>query len=324
MARKSEPGTELLEQPRATGVQLLDTALLQQALDLDRTAQEYAAAIQAAPGHIQKALLTARGIQALRQGLGGKVLAEVMALMNSPLGFLTDRGPHARSEGNKTPYPVEVVRDCVVEALLHGFYLSGNEFNIIAGRFFGAQNGWRRKLEDVPGISDIRVAAGVPMVHNGQTVCRVALSWKVDGQADELRGADGKPGVAFPVTVTAYSTADQTIGKAKRKAYKLAFEQATGSKVTAPDGEVGEPPDGLPTQAAPPGRQLEHQGNGADGPCDRETREKINSALSLLDMPPEVFAERCRELGADPRAMTQGQAGALLAWLEAKTEQEVG
>lgn len=215
---------------------LLEQVLAETAKNVDTIATTYAAAIRdPAIGNLERALVTARGIERLRRAITPDILNTAMSLMNSPLGFKTDRGK------DKSPYKPEEVKECLVSALLHGFHWTGNEFNIISGQFYGAQAGYKRLLEEVSGISDIRISPGVPTVHNGQTVVRVALSWKLRGVPDQLIGPDGKPGQPFPIITSQYMSVDALIGKAKRKAYKMAFEKATGSALTVEDREVGEP-----------------------------------------------------------------------------------
>jgi hypothetical protein len=220
--------TAVAERPAPNGADLLDPAVERTAALIDATAGAYARAIGSCEGHMRRALLMARGIERLRQAITPDVMGLVMQLMNSPNGFMTDRP----SKGDPTPYPAEVVKEAFITALLNGFYPVGNEFNVIAKRFYGAQNGYLRKLRDVPGISDIDVVPGVPTQHNGQTVVRVAVSWALDGRKDQLLGTDGKPGRVFAVVAHGGSGPDQLVGKAVRKALKAAYEKATGSRHT--------------------------------------------------------------------------------------------
>lgn len=307
--------TETSNELRA--VILVDPALEQTAAQLDGLTQQCATAILSAAGHMQRALITARGIQALRGALTAKVMAEIMPLMNSPLGFVTDRGPGKK---NETPYPVEVVRDCAIEAMLNGVYLTGNQWNILVGRCYITQNGWKMKFETVPGISDIRLSPGVPGVHNGGPVCRIALSWKLNGKADCLIGPDGKAGQPFPLIAQGGASADQLIGKAKRKAYKLAFEQATGSVCTVPDGELGDPAERIGLPAASKTEEvlakLNAGGNG-DGakPATPEQLERIGIMAEGLATQ-EAIEQHCREIDADPFRLNEFQANEILRWLE--------
>lgn len=224
---------ELEEKPE---VALLDAVLEQTAKSLDATAIRYHQALQAAHGNLRRALILADGISKLRGMLDDKVMGKIMSLMNSPLGFKTDRP----SKTNPQLYPKDVVRDCVISALLQGVCITGNEFNIIAESCYVTQNGYRRKVRELPGLTDLIFSPGVPTQHNGQTVVRCALSWNLLGEQMQLRGADGQPGLVIPIITNQYTSVDAIIGKATRKAYRAAFEQVVGSDHTAPDAEVGE------------------------------------------------------------------------------------
>lgn len=222
---------------------LLDQVIERTAERVDALAGQYQDAIAKAQGHTRRALLLARGVQVLRETLTPEVMALIRELENRDYGYQTDRGPGKGKQGTDSPpYPAEVVKGCVITALLQGFFLTGNEFNIIAGRFYGTQAGYRRKLEAVAGISDIEVAPGVPQSRNGHAVVRVALSWALRGKRQQLRGPDGDPGGVFAVLTRPTDGADQTIGKALRKAYKLAYQQATGSIHVLDEPEGDEEP----------------------------------------------------------------------------------
>jgi hypothetical protein len=67
----------------------------------------------------------AAGIRALRAALTPEIMQDIMALQGSSLGFRTDKD----KEGG---YPVEVVKECMIEAVLKGARVINNETNIIA------------------------------------------------------------------------------------------------------------------------------------------------------------------------------------------------
>lgn len=225
--------------PQGNGAegQLLDQVVEQTAARIDALAARYAEAIGGAEGHLRRALLMARGLERLRQAITPEVMSLVMQLMNSPNGFLCDRP----NKQNNSPYPVDVVKEAFITALLRGFYPVGQEWCIIAGKFYGAQNGYRRKLLEVPGVSHVEEVPGTPAVHNGQTVVRVAVRWRMNGRPDQLLDHDGKPGRVYAVVSQERSGPDQLVGKALRKALKAAYEQATGSAHALPDDAADEP-----------------------------------------------------------------------------------
>ena len=89
----------------------------------------------------KKMALVAGAIGELRNLLTPKVMAPIMALQNTSIGFKTD---------NPAGYPLEVVRDCLIEATLKGVYPVGNEFNIISRQCYITKEGYFHKLRDIP------------------------------------------------------------------------------------------------------------------------------------------------------------------------------
>ena len=96
-------------------------------------------------------LALAAGIKRLREIFLHPGIKEVVeAMQDTRLGFLTDRSPAAiarAKKDNKTlyPYTYAQVSECCIEAMLKGFRISNNEFNIIAYGFYAAKNGKYRK-----------------------------------------------------------------------------------------------------------------------------------------------------------------------------------
>ncbi len=95
-------------------------------------------------GSFEAELAVAQAVADLRAVLTPEAMQPIMALMNTDLGFRTDRDPKVTprdKEGNPmTPYSVDVVRECFIEAKLRGFHAVGNEWNIIASRFHVARH----------------------------------------------------------------------------------------------------------------------------------------------------------------------------------------
>ena len=106
-----------------------------------------------------RAIMMARGMVILRIQFAGTVLDGVCALAGTPLGFLTDR------DGEKTKYPKEVIRDCAIEAILRGARLTGNEFNIIAGKCYLTKAFFARQLSGL--VENLQLTEGVPQRCDG-------------------------------------------------------------------------------------------------------------------------------------------------------------
>jgi hypothetical protein len=197
---------------------------------------------------VGRAFALAAGMQRLRELLSEDLMnAFIMPLMNTRIGFRTDRDPNrlVRDRNGKTvnlrPYPLGVVRECLIEALLRGAYPINNEFNIIAGGAYLTREFFERALGELPGIAKVVASPGVPRFDgNGAAMVRFGLSWQRDGQDECLLDGEGKPGRVFAIKADAYSSCDQIIGKATRKAYAAAYQQITGSKAGLPEGDAGE------------------------------------------------------------------------------------
>ncbi len=183
----------------------------------------------------QKAFLMARGINDLPSMIGKAEMAEIMPLMNSALGFLTDRNPANKDkETGKpiTPYSEEVVKEVFIEATLRGFFTIGNEFNIIGGRFYGAKAGLMRKAKSFPGLSNLKTYFGIPVLSGdkgAKILCKA--SWILNGTADSLERE-------FAIRVNYGMGADAITGKAERKLYAAILNQLTG--IHTPDGDAGD------------------------------------------------------------------------------------
>lgn len=88
-------------------------------------------------------------IALLREAMTDEVMDKVfMPLMNTKIGFLTDRNGRARS-GGRAPLPLytrDIVRDCIIDAVTIGLLPTGNQFNIIAERMYPTKEGYTSLL----------------------------------------------------------------------------------------------------------------------------------------------------------------------------------
>lgn len=200
---------------------------------LDELARKYDGLLTTNEAPFHASLNLALAMNQLRSALTPTIMEPMMALMNSPLGFLTDRTgrPNARGE-SKPLYDVAVVRDCLIEALLRGFVPVNNEINIIGARCYPAKNGLSRKVKQYPGISDYKDGFTVPRITDGKgAVIACWASWKLNGREDEVKRE-------FAIKGDAYASADSYLGKAQRKLYHAVFERLSGQSL--PEGEVSD------------------------------------------------------------------------------------
>lgn len=246
MKTATAPRTEVLE--LEDDIPLLDKVIAETSRKLGKVAKRYSDALQDnALDRLERAMMTAEAIDRLNRAITPQFMAKVMPLMNTRLGFKTDK-PNKK---DPNPYGEDVVKRCLVEGLLHGVYPFGNEWNIIAGNLYITQEGYQRKVEEIPGLTSFELIPGVPTVHNGQTVVKMAARWKLNGDQYDLRDHQGQPGRVFPIISTEWSSPDATIGKGKRKCLKAVYDQVTGSNWSPPDGEADEAPASAPAVAAP-------------------------------------------------------------------------
>ncbi len=198
-------------------------------------------------GFLGRAIVTAKGIGLLREALSNDIMGFFMPLMNSPLGFKTDRP----SRGKPQPYSVDEVRSVLVAAILNGVPLVGNRFNIISAQLYVTKEGYEDKVGGIDGLTDLEVIPGLRQNREGRTVMRMAVRWKLDGKQYELLDHEGKPGRTFEIPADEYSGPDQVVGKATRKALKAAWTQIMGSAKSLPDLDDEPAPAALPRAQAP-------------------------------------------------------------------------
>lgn len=270
-------------------------------------ATKYALGQLKAKGKLERAIILARGIQELRKAVA-PLMPQIMPLMNTRLGFLTDKDPQ-RTSKPVTPYGEQQVRECLIEALLRGLYPVGNEFNIISGSCYTTKEGYERLVRELPGLTDFEMSKSVPKMSEGGAVIRVRAAWKYEGRPMSLKDEQGMPGVSIPVRLNAGMGVDAALGKAERKAYALVYKLVTGTVHT--DGAADEPADvPLVTTAAqlpePVGR-----------PAQEALRPRGNGTPKDAT-PLEYFARLTREL-----RLEEHEVQAYLAEYQVHTPQEL-
>lgn len=182
----------------------------------------------------EKELTVAQAIIDMREALTLEVMQPVMGLMNTSLGFRTDKDPAQLDKFGKpnVPYTMEVVREAFIESRLRGFHACGNEWNIIAGRWYGCVAGFERLVKKHPKVTDFKDHYGVPTLHGDKgAIVKARAEWRQDGTQQTLERD-------FAIRVNSGMGADAIIGKAKRKLFAAVYARLTG--VVTPEGEAGE------------------------------------------------------------------------------------
>ncbi len=200
---------------------------LKRLLAIEKTTKECSPQVLKAMGTWERAIVLANGVQELRALISDKSVVALLPLINSSLGFRTDK-PKADD------YPLEVVKDCLIQALLMGLYPIGNEFNIISGRTYVTREGFTRLLAEFEGLTDLKINPEVPrMIREDGAIVAINASWIINGKRDELRRE-------IPVRINKGMGADGILGKADRKIKAAIYARLTGSSFTT-EGEVEEP-----------------------------------------------------------------------------------
>lgn len=161
-------------------------------------------------------------VSLLRKALTQEVMETVfMPLMNTKIGFLTDRNGRTNSRGEVKPlYSVEVVRDAVIDAVAIGLLPTGNQFNIIAERMYPTKEGYTALLRKLGVKYFIDVSYDKSQTQGfAEIPCKI--TYQYNGE---------KNGFSIVATVKKdnYSSPDQLRGKAERRAKKALYEYITG------------------------------------------------------------------------------------------------
>lgn len=174
---------------------------------------------------IGRAFKLAEGVTKVRALVKGAI-DRILPLQGSALGFRTDKD----SQGGYGP---DVVADCATEALLRGLRLTGNEWNIIGGKYYAAQAGCARLVAELPGLTDLELSPGIPTLRDGGAIVEYTATWRLDGKPMTLTRK-------IPIRVNNGMGVDAILGKAKRKMLAAVYERVTGS--TLSEGESDDPP----------------------------------------------------------------------------------
>ncbi len=161
-------------------------------------------------------------VSLLKSALTDEVMDAVfMPLMNTKIGFLTDRNGRPNSRGQVKPlYSREIVRDSVIDAVAIGLLPTGNQFNIIAERMYPTKEGYTALLRKLGVKYFIDVSFDKSQTQGfAEIPCKI--SYQYNGEKN-----------AFSIVATVkkddYSSPDQLRGKAERRAKKALYEYITG------------------------------------------------------------------------------------------------
>lgn len=177
------------------------------------------------------AFAMANAITVIRNVLTPDVMQPIMSLAGSKLGFRTDRDKPSKGQ-MPNPYPLETVKDCLIDAVLLGLNPTGNQFNIIASNMYVTKEGFTFLLKKVKGLKYSIIYPSVNFSNDKQTALVVCnITYQV-GEEKEVKQV-----LEFTVKAGSYATSDSCIGKAERKAKCWLYNHVAGTDLTDGDAE---------------------------------------------------------------------------------------
>lgn len=156
----------------------------------------------------------------LEEVLDNRFMNPIMKLQGTKLGFRTDKD-------DRGGYPEQIVKKCVIEAVLHGLQVVKNQFNIMGGNMYPTKEGYTYLLNNISNLK-YEILKYPPEYKVNQSVANVkcVINYSLDG-------IEFKKEITFPVRVNKNSIVDAVIGKADRKAKAYLYTLIT-------DNDLGE------------------------------------------------------------------------------------
>jgi hypothetical protein len=198
--------------------------------------------VRADDGSPSHAIRQAAAMSTLRELLTPEVMAPIMALQGTPLGFKTDKD-------NQDGYGVDVVRDCAIEAIGRGAAMTGNRFNIISSRCYLTKEHMQDALDAAQGRGRWMLVHGVPQTVRGLVTRKDKATGKMV-QYEGVIGATVESTVKWidgdvwksetlkhAIKGDDYASADSYLGKADRKCGAWLLARVTGERVPEGDAE---------------------------------------------------------------------------------------
>lgn len=265
----------------------------------------------------------------LRKAFDNPQIKDLIGKMqDTDLGFLTDRPPGSDAEKKRGTYDYETVKECCINAMINGYRLSNNEFNIIAGRMYAAKNGKFRKIVENPSITDFQFTTAPPVYDQETRVqygrpetvqfakVKCFASWKKDGVLCALGIQDKDSGkedtTIFKIKVNNMMGDDAIIGKAHSKLFSRVLSRIEG--IVAPDADIDDSQQIIRPKST--GKTLKERMNAetvvdAEEPADPKQEPKkepespaepskdVKQAIYLSKNFPEIFDEARSIIGID-------------------------
>ncbi len=183
----------------------------------------------------RKAILTALCVEQLKAALTSEVMQPIMALQGSSLGFRTDKD----SQGG---YPLNVVREALISAVMVGVMPCGNQFNVIGGRMYVTKEGFTYLL-DKAGVK-YTIDQAVPVMKTGGAIVATVVRWTFGKEKGEKH-------LDIPVRVNNGMGTDAILGKADRKAKCWLYNNLLHAQIADGDADAAEMRDVTPATKDP-------------------------------------------------------------------------
>lgn len=176
----------------------------------------------------EKAQLISSAIIQLKKNLTPEYMKNIMAMQGNRLGFKTDKD---QSGG----YSEEVVKNCLIEAVLTGVQPHSNQFNIIAGNMYITKEGAGHLLKNVKGLK-YEIVPQLPRINQAKDGAAIIMkiTWTLGNDTQERE-------IDFAIKMNQYMGTDAVIGKATRKARVWLFNTINGTEIM--DGDVSDTKD---------------------------------------------------------------------------------
>lgn len=169
----------------------------------------------------KRALIKATAIKDIKIAMDKEYMENILVLKNTTLGFLTDEKEH--------PYKESIVKNCVIEATLTGLEVTGNQFNILAGRMYVTKFGFNHLLKKIPTLSGQEITFKQVEVSGEIATVTTEILWTLDGKQN-------KRTIRFSVRINKGMSHDGILGKTERKAKAWLYNAITENNIG--DGDI--------------------------------------------------------------------------------------
>ena len=171
-------------------------------------------------GELQKAVLIAQGLKEMQKIVTPEIMAPLMNLMGTTMGFVTDK------DDETDKYSVDVVKQVLIEGMLNGVFPYNNQLNILVGRLYIAKNGYTAKISKLEDITDfVWRHELVDKTAGGHHWVGFKATWKQSGVEKSLDGE-------IPIKKYSTDSPDAVMGKGERKLKYRCYCAMTETKIS--------------------------------------------------------------------------------------------